>query len=914
MKTKIIFLSLIGLILTIGLFAQTETNVEVLNQLSEQFTKEWEQQQERVKEYAAKNNVQVLFTTEKGQLFQMVDVENGVPVYYATDNFGAAHTTRANELWDGGSTGLNLAGTDYDNLGEWDGGKVRVSHQEFTNNGASRVTQMDNTSGLHFHATHVAGTMVAAGVVSDAKGMAYDGELKSWDWNDDFAEMTAAGASGLEISNHSYGIPAGWVWNGSYQWMGAESISPDEDYRFGFYEIKSRYADLISYNSPNYLIVTSAGNSRGDGPSNAGQEGVPEINGGDDGYDCIPAHYAIAKNTLAVGAVKEVMDYTGPSDVYMTSFSSWGPADDGRIKPDVVGKGFDVYSTLETSNTAYGSLQGTSMSAPNVSGTLTLLRVHHQDITGGEIMRSATLKGLVIHTADECGPDPGPDYMFGWGLVNAERAANLITDDQGQNVMDELLLDDGDTYTRELNVPAGVPELRVTLCWTDPPAIPVSAQLNPTNAMLINDLDITITDASDNTYYPFQLDVSSPSSAATNDSKNLVDNVELVSIMDPAGGTYTIQISHEGTLSGDEQAFSLIVTGIDEYTEVPECTAGLLNPEDGAENVLPGELITWFPAPFASSYNVYFGTDGGGTSTPTNVYDGESVSTNGFSYPMDVNTTYYLQVVPVNGVGMADGCDEIWSFTTMAAISEYPYVEDVESVDVEEIPESWLTIDDSEIQWLSTDLTSNEGDMAMGCYNMDGLIETEMDNWFISPPFMFEGGKEYPVSFYYRNFIPNHEESLTVYWGSSPDPADMTNMMYEAIDFTGSGWNLGEVNLGAANAGIYFIGWHAESPTGYGIFLDDIMVDAGVSVNVAKNPWDQARIYAAGGNIHVEADESWSGASIEVVNLMGQVVYQGVYSQPAAFKIAGEENAGLYFATLRKGGHVFTRKLILTAN
>lgn len=64
-------------------------------------------------------------------------------------------------------------------------------------------------------------------------------------------------------------------------------------------------------------------------------------------------------------------------------------------------------------------------------------------------MRAATVKGLALHTADEAGPDPGPDYMFGWGLMNTKRAAFQITDDQGQNSIDERVLADGDTYIRE---------------------------------------------------------------------------------------------------------------------------------------------------------------------------------------------------------------------------------------------------------------------------------------------------------------------------------------------------------------------------------------------------------------------------------------------------------------------------------
>jgi hypothetical protein len=893
--------------------AQTKTNLQKLSQLSEQFAQDWTAQQERVQDFAARNNVEIRFETPEGVLYQMVDVQDGIPLYLKTDNYGAAVTTRTNPLWEGGTSGLNLSGAGYDKLGVWDGGKVRVSHQEFTDQGASRITQMDNTSGLNFHATHVAGTMVAGGVVIDAHGMAYAAEMKAWDWTNALSEMTSAAATGLEISNHSYGVGTGWEQNGSsWTWYGNSAISATEDHRFGFYEVVSRSCDIIAFNAPHYLIVTSAGNERGEGPGNAGVGGNPEIDGGLDGFDCIGGHYAIAKNTLAVGAVKEVPEYTGPESVLMTSFSSWGPADDGRVKPDVVGKGQNVYSSLETSNSAYGSLQGTSMAAPNVAGSLGLLQQHYQNLNGGDPMLSSTLKGLTIHTADEAGPAPGPDYMFGWGLVNTTRAALIISDDQGQEVIEERVLNEGNSYVRELNVPEGTEELRVTLCWTDPAAIPAPAQLDPLIPMLVNDLDLRIENAGGTAYYPYSLDPTDPTAPATNDEKNNVDNVELITILQPEPGIYTLTVEHDGDLTNGEQAYSLIITGIDEYEVAPECASALLVPQNGDENVLVSEFITWTPANFASSYDVYFGTDGNGTTTPTNIFNGENVPANGFTHLMELNTPYYLQVVPRNAMGAAEDCNDIWMFTTMDGISSFPYEEDIENAVVPGLPEFWSAQNFSEIAWESTDLTAHSGSNAMACFNSDGLIETDMDNWFISPPFAVEGYTSYPLSFYYRNFIPDHEESLSVYWGFTPNPEDMTNMIFEASNFTGSGWQEATTNVAPGVNSVVFIGWHASSDGGYGIFLDDIYMDAGVAVSVEDPVESKTRIFASGQTIRVEAGNQWSGADFLVTNLMGQVVFQGQYTEPQSYTLNQANQTGLYFATLRKNGEVYTQKIVLT--
>ncbi len=912
MYSKVILLSAISLILSLSLTAQQKTNVEKLNQLSEQFSQEWAERQARVIEFAANNNLEITVEGENGRIIQMVDVVDGFPVYVSTTNLGAAITTRTNELWSGGSTGLNLSGEGYDKLGIWDGGKVRTTHQEFNDGGSSRVTQMDNTMSVADHPTHVAGTMIAGGVQSNAKGMAYEGLLKAWDWNSDLSEMATAAANGLEISNHSYSYGGGWQWDGDWTWTGNANISPTEDYRFGFYGSQAKNIDNVAYNAPNYLIAVSAGNHRGEGPSNAGQGGNPEKDGGEDGYDCLSNGYTTSKNVLTVGAVYELLNYTNPDEVSMSSFSCWGPADDGRIKPDIVAKGVQVYSATGGSNNSYDSYNGTSMSSPNTSGTLALLQQHYQNLNGGTPMTAASLKALILHTADEAGPDPGPDYMFGWGLLNAQKAAQLITDDQGQNVIDELELDEGLTYEREINVPEGLSELVVTICWTDPAGTPVGAQLDPLDPMLKNDLDLTVIDENTNSFFPYKLDPLDPPAAATNDSKNAVDNVEMVYISEPATGTYTIQVDHDGPLQGNDQAFSIIISGIDEYDVIPECTSTLTSPDNNATGVSVNQWISWADATFASTYDVYFGTDGGGIDTPTNVFNGENFPTNGFTYVMEINTTYYLQVVPRNNVGTAEGCEEIWSFTTLDAINEFPYVQDIEGVSVPNIPEFWSTQNYSDIEWLSTSLTSNSGDNAMGCYNDGGLIETEMDNWFVSPPISVESGMAYPLSFYYRSFMPNHSESLSLYWGSSPEADDMNNLVWESVDFTTSGWEMAETNIFAPETGILFLGWQAKSPDGYGIFLDDITIEAGSLTGIEKPSADEVRIYSSNGYLNINANDTWSGADLSVINLMGQVVYEGTYSQPTSINLKTQKGTGLYFLTLRQEKNVITKKFVLS--
>jgi hypothetical protein len=889
--------------------SQTRTQTQKLNELSKKFQSDWDQAHQRVVEYAVRNKIEIWHETEDGRVMELVDIRDGKPVYYITDNRGADATTRVDQLWPGGSLNLAYSGEGYFQLGEWDAGHVRKSHQEFTDGGVSRAFPQDGNYATHYHSTHVAGTMIAAGINPDAKGALYGGKLKYWQWSADDSEMAAAAAAGLEISNHSYGFLAGWNYNnGNWTWYGNSAIDPNEDYKFGFYNSDAKKWDQIAWNAPNYLIVKSAGNDRGEGPGDAGN-GKPEKDGGDDGYDCI-ASRGVAKNLLTVGAVYEVNPYEGPSSVQMSSFSCWGPADDGRIKPDIVGKGVDVFSTLDGSNTDYGVSQGTSMSAPNVSGSLAMLQYHYQQTHSGTPMRAATLKGLAIHTASEAGDYPGPDYMFGWGLLNAEFAAEIISDDQGQNVIDELVLNSGDLYSREVFVPGGS-NFKVTICWTDPPGTPVSPQLDPPDPMLVNNLDLRVLDANSTTHYPWKLDKDNPSAAATNNSKNGVDNVEKIEIDNAAEGTYTIYIDYDGALSGGSQAYSIIISGIDDYTVVPECSAGLIDPVDGGTDANLNHKLTWTPALFASSYDVYLGTDGGGTSTPTNVLNGDNFQDNSVSVFLNKSTTYYLQVVPRNSQGTASGCDDIWSFTTMDAISAYPYEQGMEDVSTPDLPVYWQSYDYSDQKWLSTSLIANTGSKAMSCYYDGGLVEFDYDNWFVSPPFEVNLGNEYNASFYYKGFIPGHSESMSVYWGYTPYVADLNNVIIENGDITDANFTLGEGLIIPNTDTIVFLGFHLNSTNGYGAFLDDIKMENWGPVGINNNSAiADPMIYSINKQIIVKTDESWEGADIDVISILGQKLLSKKHIRETDINMSSFD-AGIYLVRIASGNKTYIKKMII---
>ncbi len=535
-------------ILLVGQHALAQTKQRTLLEIDRDYQTLRQDAETRIVEYLKKSSESRLTIFRDGKVRLLTDVTpSGIPVYTQTYNAGVATSLNVPQLRTGGSLGINILGTGI-TIAHWDGGKVRSDHVEL----AGRVTQMDGATTLSEHATHTAGTMIASGVNSLAKGMAPEATIKAFDFNNDVSEMAANAASQI-LSNHSYGTVAGWESDGT--WHGDPAISTTIDYKFGFYDATAASWDGIAFNAPNYLIVKASGNDRGE----SGSGGAPP-DGGSSGFDCIPT-YGVAKNILTVGAVaKLVGSYTGPNSVIMTSFSSWGPTDDGRIKPDLVAPGLSVLSCTSGSTTEYKVFDGTSMATPAVTGTMALLQQLYKSLNSGQYMRSATAKALAIHTAREAGVNPGPDYSFGWGLLDAEAAARVIINEDNQNIfIREQVLLNGQTFEMDLGTPKPGTKVTATIAWTDPAGTPVSAAVNPTTLMLVNDLDLRLVDDGGTQTLPWTLNPASPSAAAV-PGDNVRDNVEKVELASPLARNYKLRVTNKGTLSGGQQAFSLILT------------------------------------------------------------------------------------------------------------------------------------------------------------------------------------------------------------------------------------------------------------------------------------------------------------------------------------------------------------------
>jgi hypothetical protein len=321
--------------------------------------------------------------------------------------------------------------------------------------------------------------------------------VNTFDWNDDEIEAFNQAANGLLLSNHSYGVP----------------LSADPSVA-GKYDGSARQWDEIVYNMPYYLPVYSAGI---DGANN-------NPNATTAGFDKLMTNKTAKNNLVVANAQDANINANGDLiSVFINGGSSEGPTDDFRIKPDISGNGTQLFSSYDNSDTAYNTISGTSMAAPNVTGTLLLLQQYYNDVNGN-FMRASTLKGLATHTADDAG-NVGPDAVYGWGLLNAKAAVEAIDDNGLESLIEENTLQQGETYTFDI-ISNGTSPLLASITWTDVPGLANIGGVNDATPALINDLDIRGTDPNSTVFFPWRLANNANQNALRN-GDNSVDNVTI---------------------------------------------------------------------------------------------------------------------------------------------------------------------------------------------------------------------------------------------------------------------------------------------------------------------------------------------------------------------------------------------------
>jgi hypothetical protein len=424
---------------------------------------------------------------------------------------------------------------------------------------AGRVVRNDNI--MAPHATHIAGIIAGSGALStglDSWGSTNSGTRFQWRGMAPLAQLIDANQAngadpavyldyianlGMDLSNHSYPVN----FDGDY---GEPNQSRDEIIR----------GDATSNVSqvPGRLHVYSAGNG--------GQE--PEFGGAQKGYFALTKQ---VKNGLVVGnwdLVSGKIDQT----------SSLGPAHDGRIKPDVVAPGRTVASSTanpmggvkstgfctgteatpnENCRRANGTFaprqnfyrlgRGTSMASAATTGAVALVLEQYATTYAVNLDQSpplpSTLRAVMIHTARDISvgtvwfsnpdgpvkPTPGPDFVTGWGLIDAQAAVKLVA---SRSLLEGMIAATCVSSTHMFTVPPGMTgPVRVTLAWDDVAGDAASGNTAP---KLINDLDLVLIDPNGTTHLPWQLDQK---------------------IVDPAGNTITDALQQCGTQIAVQRRF-----------------------------------------------------------------------------------------------------------------------------------------------------------------------------------------------------------------------------------------------------------------------------------------------------------------------------------------------------------------------
>jgi hypothetical protein len=418
----------------------------------------------------------------------------------------------------------SLDGTDVDVL-VYDGGRV------YAHNDLDGKRTWGDTASFSEHATHVACTILGDGTNNWMyRGMAPNAELLSMGFQYDGTGVFLYTNPGDVEADLQYAkttwAPSADVFNASI----GTNTAPN-GFRCsleGNYGATSQLVDAIvsgSLGEP-FIAAWANGNERGSGRCGTGY------------YTTAPP--ACAKNPIHSGATDSIDDT-------MSTFSSWGPCDDGRLKPTISSPGVDVMSCNDVND--YENKSGTSMASPTTAGVIALMLEQYRATytTSGEFLPS-TAKALLMHTAVDLG-NAGPDYQFGYGRIDGVGAVDAIV---AGDFREELMATHGqvDEYTIAIS---GTGEFRVSLAWDDPPGSLAALK------KLVNDLDLEVQAPDGTTYYPWALDPDHPDAPASPGVDEL-NNQEQVIVNSPMNGVWTVRVKAT-ILPEAPQAYSLVFSG-----------------------------------------------------------------------------------------------------------------------------------------------------------------------------------------------------------------------------------------------------------------------------------------------------------------------------------------------------------------
>ena len=409
------------------------------------------------------------------------------------------------------------------------------------------------------HGTHVAGTAAGAGILNIKNhGVAPRAILINQYFSDIITNTpTYVHDNNMVVTNNSY-------------YTGQDGCTGT-----GEYDALSSYADEQLGGYPQVLHVVASGN-----------DGVYTCSPYPAAYGTIKSGWQAAKNVLTVGAINA-------ENYSIANFSSRGPVLDGRLKPEITAAGWAVTSTATYNN--YGINSGTSMASPVVTGAISLMCQRYRQKNGGADPRGSLMKAILCNTAEDLG-NPGPDYTFGFGMLNARRAVEAI--DSSRYFINEVA--NAGSAAHMITIPANTRQVKIMLYWTDS-----AAAINAGKA-LVADLDLSVTAPGGILHRPLVLNPlpGSVSNIAVQGVDH-VNNIEQVVIDNPSAGNLLIQVAGFTVPFGSQEyviSYEILSPGIS--VEYPS----------GGEKLVPGEAenIRWSaPGNEGNGFTVQYSIDNG---------------------------------------------------------------------------------------------------------------------------------------------------------------------------------------------------------------------------------------------------------------------------------------------------------------
>lgn len=399
--------------------------------------------------------------------------------------------TNVNEVENAAPNGYNLKGENI-TIGIWDEGTVGA-HLDLPVASNIVIDKELNYPVANTHPTYVAGCIAGKGnFIGSLKGLSPKSTLYYYDVLGDIVEEVAQAKPNynIDISNHSY------------------NFAPTTCFESGLYITEASDLDKVAYQSPTILPVVAVGNTA------STCAGVAN-----DTFSSIDIGFQGCKNAITVGWIFVEKNIVGNS--------GRGPTVDGRLKPELVSKGFGVLTTSPNDN--FGIVYGSSFAAPQIAAIAGLIHQKYKQ-QFGVVPNASLVKAVLFNTAHDLG-NPGPDYTFGYGIPNANKAIYTIDNNQffeGNIIEDQF-------KTHNISVPAGLKKLNVTLCWTDKEGSPIASK------SIVNDLDLKLVTPSGDTVLPWKLNPSLFKKPAIKGVDNINTN-EQVTIENPVAGNYKIVV------------------------------------------------------------------------------------------------------------------------------------------------------------------------------------------------------------------------------------------------------------------------------------------------------------------------------------------------------------------------------------